>query len=107
MNQITDVLEAVEDWEDLAAELGIEDGKRSSIKSDCKIDSSSAATCYRRKLVKTYCDRTVLELVEIVENIAKALDGMMKRQQADILRRKFGIAGEHNCCYYWCFANHK
>ena len=112
MNKITDVLEAVEDWEYLAAELGIENGKRNTIKSDCKIDSSgSVATCYRRKLVRTYCDSTALELVKVVENIAVALDGMTKRQQADILRRKFGIAGEHNSSYslflsyYNCMVN--
>ena len=98
MNKITDVLEAVEDWEYLAAELGIENGKRNTIKADCRLDGS-VATCCRRRLVQTYCDSTALELVQVVENIAVALDGMTKRQQAGTLRRKFGIAGEHIHCF--------
>ena len=99
MNKITDVLEAVEDWEYLAAELGIENGKRNTIKSDCKIDSSgSVATCCRRKLVRTYCDSTALELAQVVENIVKALDGMMKWQQAKTLRKMFDI-GECIGCF--------
>ena len=58
--------------------------------------------------MQTYCERSVLELEEIVENIAKVLDQMMKRQQANILRRKFGMAGKLIVAVIGSyFANHK
>ena len=90
VNKIADVLQEV-DWVELAGELSIGVGTQNSIRSNCNVGSNSMATCYRRELVQNYCDLTGLELKYIVENISKALEGMKKKQQANTLRREFGV----------------
>lgn len=90
VNKIADVLQEV-DWEELAGELSIGVGTQNAIRSNCNVGSNSMATCYRRELVQNYCDLTGLELIYKVENISKALEGMKKKQQANTLRREFGI----------------
>ena len=90
MNKIAKVLTEV-DWEQLAGELNIELGTRNTISADCKLGSGAIAVCCRRGLVQYYCDSTALELEQVVENIAQALERMEKRTQAKTLRKEFGV----------------
>ena len=85
VNQIVDILMEVTGWEHLADQLEI---NSDTIETNCLRSSSDVATCYRRDLVKTYCDSTALEVEDIVENIAQAL-GPSNKRQANNLRAKF------------------
>ena len=88
MSAITDALAQV-DWKDLADRLNVDSGRIEDIATEC----SNSAKCCRRRLVQAYCDSQVAEIEVIVENIARALDKMEKKRQADSLREKFHIAG--------------
>ena len=94
MNQIVDVLMEVTGWKSLANQLEI---NSDTIETNCLRNSIDIASCYRRELVKTYCDSTALEIEEIVENIAQAL-GPSNRRQADNLRAKFPRDCDGNYC---------
>lgn len=93
MNQIVDVLMKVTGWKSLANQLEI---NSDTIETNCLRSSIDIASCYRRELVKTYCDSTALKIEEIVENIAQAL-GPSNRRQADNLRAKFPRDCDGNC----------
>ena len=91
MNKIAEVLTEVRDWEGLANELSVKRGALDEIKTTCRAEAASLAKCYRRELVKWYCDSTGYELGVIVENIAQALEELdHKRQAADLRALEFG-----------------
>ena len=84
---ISTVLKKVEDWEGLANWLNV---GTIDIKTDCTGESSLAA-CYRRKLVRRYCDNSSEDPYNVAEDIAKALDKMSLKRQAQQLRNlQFG-----------------
>ena len=90
MNRIANVLLEVDDWPGLATELDITAGEQNAIRGNCKEGSSSdVAKCYRRRLVQTYCYSTGLEVGELVENIAGALENIGNKQQAKTLRKLY------------------
>ena len=80
----------VDDWAGLASELDIKTGDKNSIQSNCKAGSGlDVAKCFRRSLVQMYCDSTGLEVEEVAENIAQALEMMNKKRQATIIRNLY------------------
>jgi len=85
---ISKELESVENWEGLANWLNV---GSTDIKTDCAGESSRAA-CYRRKLVRCYCDSQFAgDPNSVTEDIAKALDKMNLKRQAQQLRNlQFG-----------------
>ena len=97
MNKIADVLLEVDDWKGLASELHIKTGDQNSIQSNCKAGSGlDVAKCFRRSLVQMYCDSTGLDVEEVAENIAQALEGetMNKKRQATFIRNLFPSSGK-------------
>ena len=84
VEKIVDVLEEVQDWEGLAGGLDIE---TSSIKTNCGT-STDRARCYRRWLVRTYCDRMSSgDPRQVATEISFVLDvKMKKKKQAQKLR---------------------
>ena len=84
VEKIVDVLEEVQDWEGLAGRLDIE---TSSIKTNCGT-STDQARCYRRWLVRTYCDRLSSgDPRQVATEISLVLDvKMKKKKQAQKLR---------------------
>ena len=91
VNKIAEVLTEVKDWEGLANELSVKRGALDEIKTTCRAEAASLAKCYRRELVKWYCDSTGYELGVVVENIAQALEELdHKRQAKDLRALEFG-----------------
>ena len=78
------VLMEVSGWKGLAAELNIEIGVQNDIEFKCRDD----AKCYRRSLVRKYCDSTGLPVELVAENISRALEPDNKRQ-ANMIRNMF------------------
>ena len=90
MNRIAGVLLEVNDWTGLASELGVERGEQNVIRDNCKVGTGvDVATCYRRSLVESYFDRTGLEVEEVAENIAVALESIYHKRQAKQLREMY------------------
>ena len=60
------------------------------IKTDCLRESDGLAACYRRKLVRAYCDETSKNSVEVARYIADILEmEMASKSQADRVRSIF------------------
>ena len=95
VNQIVDILLEVVDWKYLANQLDI---NSDIIEADC-LKSSPAGSCYRRELVKTYCDSSGLGVEDVAENIAHSL-GPSNRRQANHLREKFSRTCPGNSVVY-------
>ena len=85
MEEISLVLTDVPNWKGLAGWLNI---KTSDIKTNCAQDSDQAA-CYRRGLVRRYCDSQLSENPsKVAQDIAEALDKMDHHKlQAQQLRQ--------------------
>ena len=85
---ISQELKSVSDWKGLASWLDMESN---AIETDCAGEGSKAA-CYRRKLVRSYCDYQPSEdPYKVVEDIAVALEKMKHKRQAEKLRQlQFG-----------------
>lgn len=84
---ITQVLAGVPNWQGLADLLDI---VSDDIKTNCA-QNDARAECYRRALVRRYCDsQQNSNTSEVVENIAEALEQMDHKRQAKELRDKFG-----------------
>ena len=72
--KISDVIEKVVDWNGLAGWLGI-DAKK--ITEDCK---NEPVQCYRRTLVRIYCDRTAKSPQQVAEDMARVLEDEMENR---------------------------
>ena len=87
MEDIALVLKDVPDWKGLANRLSI---GSNDIETNCAVDPALAA-CYRRELVRRYCDRQPSEdLSKVVEGIAVELEQMNHKLQAQKLRELLG-----------------
>ena len=76
---ISKELESVKDWKELASWLDV---GSNNIETDCAREGSQAA-CYRRELVRSYCDKQPSgDPYKVAEDIAKALEQMDKNHQA-------------------------
>ena len=76
----------MDDWEKLAGWLDLGQGVINKIKTNCRRESDGFA-CYRRKLVRAYCDETSKNSVEVARYIADILEmEMASKSQADRLR---------------------
>ena len=58
MEKIVKILTKMDDWETLAGLLDLRQGVINGIKTECLRESGGLAICYRRKLVRAYCDET-------------------------------------------------
>ena len=85
---ISKELESVKNWKELASWLDV---GSNNIETDCAREDSQAA-CYRRELVRSYCDKQPYgDPYDVAEDIAKALEKMDHKRQAKNLRRlQFG-----------------
>ena len=103
MQMIATALEKVSDWEALADYLDI---NIDTIRTNCA-DSSDRAQCYRRKLVKTHCDRLPSgDPYLAVERIAYVLEiKMEKKTQAQALRDLDFSSLFYNSVYMYSYKN--
>ena len=89
MNRIVNVLvEHGVDWETLAEELAVESR---NIRTGCLAHGGDLIRCCLRILVKTYNERTGLEALETIGNIAQALTRIGNKAMANTLRKEFNI----------------
>ena len=89
---IADVLLDVDDWTGLAIQLEV---KARRIRDNCKDGSGQdVAKCYRRGVVREFCNTNGLEVEEAVEKIAQALELIGNKKQANILRKKYISSGK-------------
>ena len=88
VEDIAQVLADVPDWKGLANRLNI---RSSDIETKCALDGDPAS-CYRRELVRRYCDRQESENPsKVAEDVAEALEQMNHKLQAQQLRKlEFG-----------------
>ena len=90
--KISHVQEDIVDWEGLARWLNLKSGTVEEIKTTCRLESTSIASCYRRKMVNYYCDmQTSDSSTKVAEDIAQVLDGINKKKHAEQLRRLFNL----------------
>ena len=81
---IAEVLADVPHWKGLADWLNI---RSSDIETDCAQDVAQAS-CYRRELVRRYCDRQPSESpYKVAEDIAEVLEQMGHKRQAQHLTK--------------------
>ena len=79
-------------WETLAGFLGVGDGVLEGIWAHCGTRGSVSATCYRRQLVRHYCDRMAQTCRQIASDMANILeDNMGNKKLAKNLRQVFNI----------------
>ena len=91
VEKIVDILEEVQDWEGLAGRLNIE---INSIKTNCGT-STDQARCYRRQLVRTYCDRVPSgDPRQVATEIAFVLDVKMKKKKQAQKLREMSLGGK-------------
>ena len=84
---IADVLLDVNDWMGLAIQLEV---KAERIRDNCKDGSGQdMAKCYRRGVVREFCNTNGLEVEEAVEKIAQALVPIGNKKHAKILQKKY------------------
>ena len=84
------MLSDVEDWQGLANWLNI---RSDNIKEDCA-QSNSLMMCHRRELVHRYCNKHLFDPNKVAEGIAKKLEQMDHKHQAEELRQlQFGTLG--------------
>ena len=81
------MLKGVPDWKGLANRLSI---GCNDIEANCAVESARGA-CYRRELVRRYCNTQPSEdLSKVVEGIAVELEQMNHKLQAQMLRGLLG-----------------
>lgn len=79
-------------WETLAGFLGVEDGVLEGIWAHCGTQGSVSATCYRRQLVRHYCDKKAQDCQQIAIDMANVLEHHMgNKRLAKRLRQLFDI----------------
>ena len=77
--KISKVIEEVVDWAGLARWLCI---NPNNIITHCNIIESNVLTsCYRRKLVEIYRDRTAKSPQQVAENMARVLEDEMENKE--------------------------
>ena len=88
MWKISQVLADVPNWQGLADQLNI---RSNDIATNCALGIAQAA-CYRRELVSSYCNsRPSGNPYIVAEDIAKALEKMGHKYQANEIRKlQFG-----------------
>ena len=88
MEDISQALADVRDWKGLTNRLSI---RSDDIETYCAADSALAA-CHRRELVRRYCDKQPSgDPYKVAEYIAKVLEKMDHKRQAEQLRQlEFG-----------------
>ena len=87
---ITDLLLDVNDWTGLAIQLDVNTRRIQMIRDYCKDSSEQdVAKCYRRGVVREFCNTKGLEAEEAVEKIAQALVLIGNNRHASILRKIF------------------
>lgn len=104
LGKMSEVLEEIKDWEELATKLELRTSQRIAISETCS-SSSTPVQCQRRMLLRTYCDMMGLVEVEVVaESIAHALDAIHKPQLAARMKILFHKDGKlhHVCEMGWC-----
>ena len=85
---ISRILLDVQDWEGLAAAIPV---NTIEVKTDCE-QALSRAKCYRRELVRRYCDRQQsADPIKVAEGIAVELERMGNVRQGAQLRKAFII----------------
>ena len=90
VGKIVAVLEEVEDWEELAEGLNINTIR---IRTNCGT-RTDLAHCYRKQLVRTYCDKLPSgDPNKVVKDFTLILDEMGKKRQAKKLR-ELSFGGE-------------
>ena len=83
---ISRILLDVQDWEGLTAAIKV---NTIEVKTDCEL-SLSRAKCYRRELVRRYCDRQQsADPMKVAEGIAVELERMGNARQGAELRKAF------------------
>lgn len=79
-------------WETLAGFLGVGDGVLEGIWTHCGTRGSVSATCYRRQLVRHYCDKKAQACKQIASDMASILEHKMNNNRlAKELRQLFDI----------------
>lgn len=79
-------------WETLAGWLGVEDGVLEGIWAHCGTQGSVSATCYRKELVKRYCEKMAQTCRQVASDMAKKLEEHMNNKRlAKELRQLFDI----------------
>ena len=93
---IAQVLADVPDWKGLASWLNI---RSNDIETDCALQGVAQASCYRRELVRRYCDRQPSESpYKVAEDIAEVLEQMGHERQAQRLTKlEFGKSVSVKC----------
>ena len=77
------MLEEVTNWEELAGRLNFD---TTHMRTNCAT-STEQTRCYRRQLVRTYCDLLSSgDPRQVVTTFATILDQMKKKRQAEKLR---------------------
>ena len=95
MVAISGELAEVWDWKGLAASLNI---NTIEIETNCNLEPSPV-TCYRRELVRRYCDRQQsADPRKVAEDIAAELERMSHARQGAQLREAFSLGGWKSRC---------
>ena len=78
------VLREVEDWQGLAAYLNV---RASEIVEDCSLRDGVPSHCFRRRIVRRYCDSLYYDDPEwIAEGLATQLEEMDHNRLANVMR---------------------
>ena len=98
----------MDDWKGLALLLDL---ASSRIETECAQESSGARhECYRRSLIRRYCDKCPSgSPEEVAEQIAQVLEEKMghKRQAQQLRELRFSESAMRQCkFFYLCFNNY-
>ena len=100
VEDISRVLADVPDWKGLAGSLNI---RSNDIETDCALQGVAQASCYRRELVRRYCDRQLSDSPsKVAKDMAEVLEQMNHKLQAQQLRNlQFGKSVASNQVCFW------
>ena len=99
LEKIVKVLNRGNDWKALAGWLDLEPDVINGFKTECQRENDGLAACYRRELVRAYCEKTGKNSAEVAHDIAHILErDMDSKEQADRLRSLFSS----KLCSKWC-----
>ena len=68
----------VENWEDLAGWLGVD---KNEIETECNRKAINLAHCYKKRLVRLYCDRTGKSPQQVAEDMAWIYEHRIKNKR--------------------------
>lgn len=86
VEKIAKILQDLDDWDEFAGRLNIEQGTITNIGKNCRV-SNNLAKCQWRELVKTYCDMNDRDFHKTVANMTDILHEINKKRQAQKLRQ--------------------